>query len=190
VYVFTYVEAKWRELAGGGGGGTSDVIGAAASMTAVAVNNSTTYQVLMSDSITVAAGDQIEVEVIGTYLNNSGGTVTPRTQVALGAFTCESIEGTTIAASATNRSTYRITGRFSVASSSNAGATLWLERNVPNIANSSNSIALTTIRPSFNTSGSNLTGAQTIEVRMRSSTATATQTFTVFSWRVRKTAAV
>lgn len=170
-------------------GGGSDIVGAAAAMTAVAVNNAA-YQVLATKSITVAAGDQIEIEVIGTYQNNSGGTVTPRTQIALGAFTCESIEGVTIAASATNRSTYRITGRFVVASVSSAGATLWNERNVPAAANTANSIALTTIRPSFNTSGSNLTGAQTIEVRMRSSTGTATQTFTVFSWRVRKTAAV
>lgn len=172
-----------------GPAGPTVIIGAAAPINSVNIANAA-YQVLCTKDISVAVGDQIELEVIGSCINNSGTTATMRCQAELGAFTVECIDGTTIAAHATNRSSFIITGRFAVVSISSAIALLESRRNVPAAANTGNSIAVTTIRSSFNTSSSNLTGTKTCRMMMRSSTATATQSFTVHSWRITKTGAV
>ena len=144
----------------------------------------TTYADLCSKVLTLAAGDQIEIEVAGTILNNSGAVATYRWQLAIGSMTLEIIDGTTVAASATNRAPFHIRARAAVLSTSSAGCTMTTERSVPGAVNTGLSTAATTIRMGHQVSASDLTGAQTCELRMRSSTATATQTATVHSWKV------
>jgi hypothetical protein len=175
--------AKWDTLASG----SSSIAFANAPMSNTAINV-TSYTALVSKSVTVTAGDSFEIEAYGTLLNNSGATATYRWQIALGSFTLEAIDGTTIPTGATNRATFRVKGIFAVASTSNAGATLYAQRNAVAGANTANSIATSTVRHSFNTTASNLTGTQTIELRARSSTATATQTLQLFSWQIRQVA--
>ena len=177
------ISAKWDTLASGG----SSIAFADAPMSNTAINV-TTYTALVSKSVTVTAGDQFEIEAYGTLLNNSGTTATYRWQIALGSFTMECIDGTTVPTGATNRATFKVKGVFAVASTSSAGATLYAERNAVAGANAANSIATTTVRYGFNTSGSDLTGTQTIELRARSSLTTATQTLQLFSWSIRQVA--
>lgn len=174
-------DQTWAAPAGGGG----DILFADAPLTGVAVNNAA-YQKLVSKSVTITAGDTLEVEVHGTILNNSGATQTYRFQVACGALTCEAIDGTTVAASSTNRATFKVKAVLSVASTSSSGATLFLERNVPAAANTAGSIATTTVRYAFQNGLSNITGAQTLDLNCRSGTTTAIQTVTVFSYTIRQ----
>lgn len=177
------ISAKWDTLASG----SSSIAFADAPMSSTAINV-TSYTALVSKSVTVTAGDAFEVEAYGTILNNSGATKTYRWQIALGSFTLEAIDGTTVAASATNRTTFKVKGMFSVASTSSAGATLYTERNAPAAAGAANSIAGTTLRYAFQTTVSNLTGTQTLELRARSSATNATQTLQLFSWQIRQVA--
>jgi hypothetical protein len=172
------------------GGGGSDIVGAAAPISLVPVNNSTTHQTLATDSITVATGDQIEIEVIGTFLNNSGGTVTPNVRFTLGSLNVDLGDGTTSATNATNRSLWVITGRWAVFSTSSAIFGGETRHGTAAAANTAMSTALATNRSIWQTTASNLTGTVTCAVGFRSSTNTATQSFTVHSWRIRKTAAV
>lgn len=175
------ISAKWDTLAGG----SSTIAFADAPMSNTAINV-TTYATLISKNLTISAGDTIELTAYGTLDNNSGATQTYRWQIALGSMTCEAIDGTTVATSATTRATFQIRATFSVASVSSAGAVLFAQRNAPANANVAGSIATTSQRYSWKTSASNLTGSQTVELQARSSTTTATQTLTVFSWSIRQ----
>lgn len=159
-------------------------------LTDVAVNNAA-YQTLATASVTgIAAGDQVEIDVWGTYLNNSGATVTPDYQASFGGSVIDLKDGTTIAFSATNRASFRLTARFSVATAGSVGGLFQLDRNTPVGANNSGSIAVTTLRRAFQTYAVDRTGTQTITMSCKSSTVTATQTFTVFGYTVRKITAV
>jgi hypothetical protein len=172
-------------LSATGGSGSNEVKFANAGMTATAVN-STTLVDLASKTVTVTAGDTIEIELVGTILNNSGTTRTYTFEAELGAFGVTCIDGTTIAASATNRAPIKIRAVYSVASTSSAGVVVFAERAAPGAADTGLSIATTTYRHAWHTSASNLTGSQAIKLRCLSSAATATQTFTVHSFIVRQ----
>lgn len=178
------ISAKWDDLPASGGG---TLAFANAPMAATAINV-TSYTALLSKSLTITAGDTVEIEAFGTIHNNSGATQTYRWQIACGSFTLECIDGTTVATSASNRVTFKIKGTFAVASTSSAGAVLYCQRNAPAAANVGGSIATTTQRYSFKTSAGNFTGAQTVELRARGSTTTATQTLTLFAWSIRQIA--
>lgn len=164
-------------------GGSSPVKFADAPINAVAAN-STTLVDLVSKTVTVAAGDTIEIELTGTILNNSGATRTYTFEAELGAFGITCLDGTTVAASATNRAPITLRAVFAVKDSSTAAGTLVSQRSAPGAADTGLSIATTTYRHAWHTSASNLTGSQAIKLRVLSSAATATQTFTVFSYRV------
>jgi len=170
--------------------GGGDVVKAGAPNTVVPVNL-VGIQTFVSQSITsIAVGDQLEIEVVGTYLNNSGGTVTPVYQFALGAFTIDLTDGTTVATNASNRAVIVFRGMFAIHSAASVSFVGEHDRAVPAAANAASSIAATTFRRTWRTSASDLTGTQTISVGGRSSTTTATQTFYVHSYRVRKQAAL
>jgi hypothetical protein len=166
-------------------GGSNEVKFANAGMTATAVN-STTLVDLVSKTLTVTAGDTLEIELVGTILNNSGTTRTYTFEAELGAFGVTCLDGTTVAASATNRAPIKIRAVYSVASTSSAGVVIFAERAAPGAADTGLSIATTTYRHAWHTSASNLTGSQAIKLRCLSSAATATQTFHVHSFIVRQ----
>lgn len=167
------------------GGGSNEVKFADAGMTATSVA-STTLVDLASKTVTVTAGDTIEIEIIGTILNNSGATRTYTFEAELGAFAVTCVDGTTVAASATNRAPIKIRAVYSVASTTSAGVVVFAERAAPGAADTGLSIATTTYRHAWHTSASNLTGSQAIKLRCLSSAATATQTFHVHSFIVRQ----
>jgi hypothetical protein len=167
------------------GGGSNEVKFANAGMTATSVA-STTLVDLASKTVTVTAGDTIEIEIIGTILNNSGTTRTYTFEAELGAFAVTCLDGTTVAANATNRAPIKIRAVYSVASTSSAGVVVFAERAAPGAADTGLSIATTTYRHAWHTSASNLTGSQAIKLRCLSSNATATQTFHVHSFIVRQ----
>lgn len=167
------------------GGGSNEVKFANGGMSAVNVA-STTLVDLVSKTLTVAAGDTLEIELVGTITNNSGATRTYTFEAELGAFGVTCLDGTTVAASATNRAPIKLRAVYSVASTSSAGVVIFAERAAPGAADTGLSIATTTYRHAWHTSASNLTGSQAIKLRCLSSAATATQTFTVHSFIVRQ----
>lgn len=172
------------------GGGGSDIVGAAAPITGVPVNNATTHQTLATKSITVSAGDQVEITVVGTFLNNSGGTVTPNVRFTLGSLNVDLADGATSATNASNRSLWVISGWWTVQATNNVIFGGETRHGTAAAANTAMSTALATNRSIWQTSTADLTGTVTCAVGFRSSTATATQTFTVHSWQIRKTGAV
>ena len=95
--------ADWQTPASGG---SDDIVHADAKMTAVAM--STTYEVLGEKTITVAAGDLIEVHCSGTLENNSGATKTFgwRLEIIANGNTETVVvqDATTVASSAVNKS--------------------------------------------------------------------------------------
>lgn len=164
-------------------GGSSPVKFADAPMNAVNVASVTLVD-LVSKTVTVTAGDTIEIELDGTILNNSGTTRTYTFEAELGAFGVTCLDGTTVAASATNRATIKLRAVYAVKSTTDAGVVIYAERATPGAADTGLSIATTTYRHAWNTSASNFTGSQAIKLRCLSSAATATQTFTIFSYRI------
>ena len=94
--------ADWQTPSGGGG---DDIVYADPKMTAVTM--STTYEVLGEKTITVAAGDLIEVHCSGTLENNSGATKTFEWKLEIIANgnteTLVLRDGTTVASSAVNK---------------------------------------------------------------------------------------
>lgn len=173
-----------------GPAGTTDLAGASAPITAVAVNNATAHQTLATKTISVSAGEQVEITVIGTFLNNSGATVTPNVRFTLGAMTVDLADGTTTATNASNRSAWVISGAWTVASPASVIFAGEFRHGTAAAANAGMSTALANNRSIWQTSSANLTGSVACTVGFRSSTNTATQTFFVHSWVIRKTGAV
>ena len=167
----------------------SEIVGAAAPISAIAVNNAAS-QTLATKTITVSAGDQIHATVYGSFLNNSGGTVTPTVSFTLGNMTVNLADGTTSATNANNRSFWTISGTWSVYSTSSVIFGGEFYHGTAAAANTAMSTALANNRTIWQTSSSNLTGAVACTIGMKSSTVTATQTFTVHNWTIKKTGSV
>lgn len=150
--------------------------------------NVVAYTDLLSKSLTVAAGDTIEVVARGTLKNDSAALRTYRVQAEIAVvpnvLQCEVIDGGSIAASATNQAEWWIRATFSVKNASSSGLVLEVDRGVPSAANTGASTAGTTVRRGWQESSSDFTGAATIELRMRSDNAAATQTFKLHSWSI------
>lgn len=163
-------------------GGSSPVKFADAPMNGVNVA-STTLVDLVSKTVTVTAGDTIEIELEGTITNNSGATRTYTFEAELGAFGVTCVDGTTVPAG-TNRAPIKLRAVYAIKSSTDAGVVFYTERAGTTPADTGVSIATTSYRHAWNTSASNFTGSQAIKLRVLSSAATATQTFTVFSYRI------
>lgn len=163
--------------------GLTGTVFAASPNTDVAINNATP-QVLVSRSLPgLAAGHTVILEVWYTVLNNSGAVATYTYRCGLGGVTTQAADSTTHAASATNRAVHYAQCKFSVFSTT--ATRLWLEsrRGVPGAANTAQTGAQAS-RYSWQTTASNLTGTQTAEFAISSSTTTATQTANVESWRI------
>lgn len=143
---------------------------------------STSLVDLASRTVTVAAGDTLEMEVHGSILNNSGATRTYTFEAEMGGFNATCQDGTTIAANATNRSPIKLRAVWSIKSTTEAGLLIYAERASPVAADTGSSIAVTTYRHAWQTTASNFTGSQTVKLRCLSSASTTTQTFYVHSW--------
>ena len=165
-------------------GGSNEVKFADAANNGVNVA-STTLVDLIGKTLTVTAGDTLEIELFGTIQNNSGTARTYTYEAELGAFGCTCVDGTTVPAG-TNRATIKLRAVFSVKTTSDAAVVMYAERGGQTPADTGVSIATTSYRHAWHTSTSNLTGSQTIKFRCLSSNATATQTFYVHSYVIRQ----
>ena len=177
---------KWATPSGGGGG---DIVGADGVGSSTAVN-STSDVTIFSKSVTgISAGDSVIVEADFRLNNNSGANATFTTTVELGG---SQLSGAlpTMAASATAWATQKMIATFAVSSTSLTRASS---------GTLGASVALGTATALSNTAFSNQiaddfavdrTGTQTVALKVRSSTATATQTCVLISWRIRKVTAV
>lgn len=184
------VDANGRLTAaanGSGGGGTNDFKLGNATNTAVSVASTTNVE-LASGILTTSANELVDIEVWGQLLNNSGATRTYTANATItngtNTLTVDCVDGTTVAASATNRAVWRIRAVFSIASSSSTAVNITSERGVPGAANTGQSIATTQVRYAWQTGSSDVTGSSTVSVSLRSNAATATQTFTVLGYRI------
>jgi hypothetical protein len=154
------------------------------------VNNSATHQTLATKSISVSTGDQITIELVGSFLNNSGGTVTPNARFTLGSLNVDLGDGTTAATHATNRSAWFMRGTWVVSASDSAVFAGEFKHGAAAAANTGMNAVLATSRSIWQTTTSNLTGTVTCSIGLRSSTNTATQTFYVHGWSIKKTGTV
>jgi hypothetical protein len=150
--------------------------------------NVVAYTDLVSKSLTVEAGDTIEIEARGTLRNDSAVVRTYRVQAIIAVLPnflqCEVIDGGTLAFNATNQAEWWIRATFSVKNASSSGCTVEVDRSVPGAANTGQNTAATTVRRGWQVSTSDFTGAATVGLRMRSDNATATQVFTLHSWKL------
>lgn len=172
-------DGQWATPSGGGGGPT---IYSNAPNQDIAINSTTDVN-LVSRSIAVAVGGTIIVEAWYTTINNSGATVTWTYGCGLGSLSVAIADSTTQAASAGNRAVHYRRCVFSVSSTSLTRLALENYRSAPGAANTGLTGAQAG-RYAWQNLGSNLTGTQTVNLSIRSSSATATQTATLESWRI------
>jgi len=143
---------------------------------------STTYVDILSKTITVAAGDTIEVILKGELLNNSGGTRTPSYKLDIDGVSVEFAD-TTLAASGSARALLEMRGTVSVLSTSDVKLQL---RTMRSSGVAANTVSTTdNKRQAWNTSSADVTGSVTIKLQMLSDSASATQTCYVNAWEIR-----
>jgi hypothetical protein len=151
-----------------------------------AVTMLTTYEVLCTKSFKLSAGDTVEIEATGTILNNSAANRTYTFQFAWGGLTLEVVDGAVTTFHATQRTAFRVRAVAAVKSSTSCAAFAETHRSAMTAANTGGSGSSATFRFGWEVSASDITGTQTMELRAKSSAATATQTLTVQTWRIRR----
>jgi hypothetical protein len=142
---------------------------------------------LVTKSITYSAGDTVIITAFGQIVNNSGAVATYSIKFNIGSMTATMAFAGTIAASATVRTPVEIQLVVSILSTSSA----WLfGRDLAavgaNLGTASGINATNFCRYVNQQSSSNLTGAQTTNVQMFSSTNTATQSFELAAYTIQK----
>jgi hypothetical protein len=153
-----------------------------------AINNGSDVTIATRNVTDVVAGDQILVEAFFTLLNNSGAN---RTYVITLDFdSLGDVEFTTpaLGASATNEWPCVVQGRFFVASSSSCWAVNTIDMAVAGVASGGDSTVAATHLQAYGwfSSGSDATGTTTVDLKIRSSNATATQTCRLAGFNIRK----
>jgi hypothetical protein len=183
-----YLRRSGSSIVGGTptGGSGDDTVGSGVSATDIAIT--ATYADIVSDTLTLAAGDQVDIQIVGVILNNSGAVRTYRWQFNIGAATVEIIDGATVATNATNRAWFKLNVTCAVVSSSSSSQTMDLWRTGPVATSTSSSSATTSLRSvwRFDTS-SNLTGTVNLTVKGRADATAGTQNMRVLQYKVIKT---
>lgn len=180
-------DATWQDPAGGTG---DDTVKANVSNTNVAMT--TSYANLISETISIDAGDQIDVQLVGTIQNNSGTTRTYSWQLTVGSMTLVVSDGATVAASIANRAWFKLNATCSVIATNSTIQTMDLWRTGPVAANTSSSSATGSLRTVWSTQASNLTGASVsvkISGRTSATTAGTTQDMYVHQFKIIRTPA-
>jgi hypothetical protein len=174
------LDAKGRATAAASG----DVVYCDSPM--LAVTMSTALETLCTKDVLMAVGDTIEVEVTGTIRNDSAATRTYDFEVKFGIFTMTYTGTATVAFNATNRASFVLRAKCSISSTSVVGGWINTQRATPGAANAALNSATAQYQQLWHTSSTNLVGTQTVVVKAKSSSSTATQQLTVFSWRITK----
>jgi hypothetical protein len=143
---------------------------------------STSFVDILSKTITVAAGDTIEIVVKGELLNNSGGTRTPNYQLDFDGVVVNFAD-TTLANSASARALIELKATISVLSTSNAKLQLRASRTSGVAANTVT--ATDNRRMAWQTTATDVTGSVTCNIQASSDSASATQTFYLNAWEIR-----
>jgi hypothetical protein len=153
------------------------------SRTGVAVNLSgNNYATLVSGVIqNVSIGDMIQFNLKGTYLQNCGVTITPRTRFRLNDWQTIVLDGTTVASSATNRTVYTMSADFSIIGANSGLCIGEIHRYAPAAVNTASSIALTTSRGTWNITSTGYVGTVTGFIDFQGQHTGNTQTFNVIS---------
>lgn len=152
----------------------------------LAVTMSTVLEVLVQKDVAMVAGDTVEVEINGTIRNDSAATRTYNFEVKFGIFTMTYTGTATVAFSSTNRAPFSLKAKCSIFSTSVVGGWIEVERATPGAANAALNSAVAQYQQLWHTSSTNLVGTQTVSVKANSSSSTATQQLTVFSWKITK----
>lgn len=183
-----YLRRSGSSIIGGTptGGSGDDTVGSGVSATDIAIT--ATYADIVSDTLTLAAGDQVDIQIVGVILNNSGAVRTYRWQFNIGAATVEVIDGATVASNASNRAWFKLNATCAVVSSSSSSQTMDLWRTGPIATSTSSSSATTSLRSvwRFDTS-SNLTGTVNLTVKGRADATAGTQSMRVLQYKIIKT---
>lgn len=149
--------------------------------------NSTSDVTIISDSVgTVAAGDEIEIEADFTILNNSGAVRIYTVTVEFGALTFSIVAGAQ-STHATSRAPWRVVARCAVSSTSLARCHGISWGRTISAANTTGGPEVSSI---WNSTTSDITGAMTVALKVKSAATTATQTLTLQNWRIRRMAAL
>jgi hypothetical protein len=170
-------------------GGSSDIIFASApnsdfDLTNGGVGGAVT---IITKSVTVAAGDQITVDVWYTILNNSTANRNYTPSAELGSFAMSGAGATALASSATSRAFAHNAFNFSVSASNLAYGIFVVGNTAPTTAANTSAASVAGMPNLWNTTTSDLTGTQTLKLTMASSSTTTTQTLTLHSYVIRRT---
>ena len=177
---------KWATPSGGGG---SDIVGADGVGSSTAVN-STSDVTIFSKSVTgISVGDTIVIEIDYRLLNNSGANVTFTPTIELGGSGLSGAQPSTTT-SATAWVLQKMLATFAISSTSlvraNQGV-MGALASLGTIAALSNTTYSGQIANDF---AVDRTGTHTVALKVRSSSATATQTCVLISYRIRKVSTV
>lgn len=150
--------------------------------------NSTTFVDIVTITTDLAAGDYFVVDMDYLILNDSASTRTYTWAIDFNGLVAQIQDGATIAQS----STARMAGHFRAAVDLRTTSLVYIgARNYRGASQAADTSAsagtLSNMRSTWNTSASDLTGSsKSIKLQVKSSSATATQTFTLLSYRVRR----
>lgn len=172
--------------------GASETVYAGPSAADIAINLASPGASLFSKNLTIAAGEVYEIEAELAILNNSGAAVTytPRLVVGSGigtSFFQDLALGTTIAASATNRTPLRFRGILSVISSASLRYFAQAQAGAAAAIGTANTETNALNRYLYQTSVANITGAGIpFGLNLYASSTTATQTAHLIAYRIRR----
>jgi hypothetical protein len=176
--------ATWQDPAGGTGDDTVK-----ADVSSAGINITASYTNLISETISIDAGDQIDVQLVGTINNNSGTTRTYSWRFTVGSMTLVVSDGATVAASATSRAWFKLNATCSVIATNSTMQTMDLWRTGPVAAGTVSSSATTSLRTVWSTQAANLTGAS-VSVKIEgvtNGTGGTSQTMYVHQFKIIKT---
>ncbi len=125
----------------------------------------------------LAVGDVIQVRIVGSLINNSGLARTYTHVFSLGSLSLTIVDGTNIAASATNESVHELECTIAISATNLTTISGELDRGLPSAIDTGANIAATTLRKAFNETTSNLTGSQTFAYSIFSTVTNTVQTF-------------
>lgn len=138
---------------------------------------------IISQAVTVVAGDMYELQVYARILNNSGGTRTYSSVIAIGAMSIAVAHGG-FAASGTNQQPFWFNVIIAINSTSDAAMQFAGIR--PASSSAAGVVANGTAPVGWQVSATDLTGAETISMTTVSDNATTTQTLYLAGWTLRK----
>ena len=168
--------------------GGSSVVGSAGANTGVAMSN--VNATVASKTLSVAAGDRIEVEIEATLLNNTGVSRVIYVVFTLGGVSVEMVHSGTTGPDASSRSICIWRGVWTIASASDVLFLGRIQKSAVIAAGTTTSSGFSTQDGEWSSAATDVTGSVACEVAVRSDSAAATQTCYVHGFRITQSGAV